>query len=89
VAKSFARIFYRNCINVGLPVVEVDTSSIEEGDVLEIDVEKGIVNNVTKGMTLDAKPLPPVMMKILSDGGLAAHIRKNGGFALEDTESSE
>ncbi|NLI74457.1 MAG: 3-isopropylmalate dehydratase small subunit [Euryarchaeota archaeon] len=89
IAKSFARIFYRNCINVGLPVVEVDTTNIEEGDELEVDVEKGIVINVTKGITLEAKPLPEVMMKILSDGGLAEHIKKNGDFALDDEESSE
>jgi len=75
VASSFARIFYRNCINVGLPVVEVDTSGIAEGDALEIDIEKGMVRNVTKGVTLEAKPLPPVMMKILTDGGLAEHIK--------------
>jgi 3-isopropylmalate/(R)-2-methylmalate dehydratase small subunit len=89
VAKSFARIFYRNCINVGLPVVEVDTSDIAEGDVLEIDIESGVVKNVTKGVTLQAQPLPPVMMKILADGGLAEHIKKNGGFALEDEEPSD
>ena len=89
VAKSFARIFYRNCINVGLPVVEVDTSNIAEGDVLEIDIKSGVVKNVTKGVVLEAKPLPPVMMKILADGGLAEHIKKNGGFALEDEEPSE
>ena len=83
VAKSFARIFYRNCINVGLPVVEVDTSQIAEGDVLEVDIAKGIVKNITKGITLEAKPLPPVMMKILSDGGLAEHLKKHNGFALE------
>lgn len=83
VARSFARIFYRNCINVGLPVVEVDTSGIEEGDVLEMDIAQGVVVNITKNMTLQAAPLPPVMRKILADGGLAEHIRKNGGFALE------
>ncbi len=70
-------------------MVEVDTSSIEEDDELEIDIEKGTVINVTKGVTLEAKPLPPVMMKILSDGGLAAHIRKHDGFALEDEEPSD
>jgi 3-isopropylmalate/(R)-2-methylmalate dehydratase small subunit len=84
VAKSFARIFYRNCINVGLPVIEVDTSGIEEGDVIEVDIAGGVVKNVTKGVTLEAKPLPPVMMKILSDGGLAEHLKKHGGFALEE-----
>jgi 3-isopropylmalate/(R)-2-methylmalate dehydratase small subunit len=83
VAKSFARIFYRNCINVGLPVVEVDTSQIAEGDVLEIDIVNGVVRNVTKKMTLEAKPLPPVMMTILNDGGLAEHLKKHGGFALK------
>lgn len=83
VAKSFARIFYRNCINVGLAVVEVDTSGISEGDALEVDIAKGMVKNVTKGTVLQAKPLPPVMMKILSDGGLAEHLKKYGNFCLE------
>ena len=50
VAKSFARIFYRNCINVGLPVIECDTSQIAEGDVLEVDIENGVVVNKTKGI---------------------------------------
>ena len=84
VAKSFARIFYRNCINVGLPVIEVDTSGIEEGDVLEVDIAAGLVKNVTRDVTLEAKPLPPVMMKILSDGGLAEHLKMHNGFALEE-----
>jgi 3-isopropylmalate/(R)-2-methylmalate dehydratase small subunit len=84
VARSFARIFYRNCINVGLPVVEVDTSGIEEGDELQVDIAAGVVKNITKGVTLEARPLPPVMMKILSDGGLAEHLKKHGGFALEE-----
>ena len=83
VAKSFARIFYRNCINVGLPVIEVDTSMIAEGDVLEVDIAHGVVRNVTKNMTLEAKPLPPVMMTILNDGGLAEHLKKHNGFALK------
>jgi len=86
VAKSFARIFYRNCINVGLPVVEVDTSQIEEGDVLEIDIAQGVVVNVTKNVTLQASPLPPVMMKILSDGGLAEHLKRHNGFALDESD---
>ena len=84
VARSFARIFYRNCINVGLPVVECDTSKISEGDVLLIDIEAGVVKNVTKNISIKAQPLPPVMMKILSDGGLAEHFKKYGGFALDE-----
>ena len=83
IAKSFARIFYRNCINVGLPVMECDTDDIDEGDELRIDLERGFVHNVTKDTRLKAIPLPPVMVKILNDGGLAEHFKKHGGFNLE------
>lgn len=84
LASSFARIFYRNAINTGLPVVEVDTSAVEDGDELEVDLATGTVTNLTKGTEITAKPLPSVMIKILNDGGLANHIKKNKGFALED-----
>ncbi len=83
VAKSFARIFYRNCINVGLPVVECDTSQISEGDQLEIDLQQGVVRNLTKKVTIKAAPLPAIMMQILNDGGLAEHLKKHGGFAID------
>ena len=83
LAKSFARIFYRNAINTGLPVVECDTDLIQEGDLLELDLEGGIVHNQTSGVDIPFAPLPPVMAKLLADGGLAAHFRKNGGFALD------
>ena len=83
IAKSFARIFYRNCINVGLPVIECDTDDIDEEDELRIDLERGFVHNVTKDTRLKAIPLPPVMVKILNDGGLAEHFKKHGGFNLE------
>ncbi|HHW13729.1 MAG TPA: 3-isopropylmalate dehydratase small subunit [Firmicutes bacterium] len=82
LAKSFARIFYRNAINTGLPVVECDTERIQTGDELLVDLAGGRVENLTRGEVLPVKPLPPVMLQILADGGLAAHIRKNGGFAL-------
>ncbi|MFA5313262.1 MAG: 3-isopropylmalate dehydratase small subunit [Methanomassiliicoccales archaeon] len=82
LANSFARIFFRNCINVGLPVIECDTSKIEEGDELFVDLEKGVVVNKTKGIEIKAVALPPVMVKILNDGGLAEHFKKNGGFNL-------
>lgn len=49
-----------------------------------MDIAAGVVKNITKGVTLEARPLPPVMMKILSDGGLAEHLKKHGGFALEE-----
>ena len=82
LAQSFARIFYRNAINTGLPVVICDTSLIESGDELLVDLEKGLLQNLTKGKEIPIKPLPSVMLKILSDGGLAAHFRKYGTFHL-------
>ncbi|MGE5507184.1 MAG: 3-isopropylmalate dehydratase small subunit [Chitinophagales bacterium] len=82
LAKSFARIFYRNAINTGLPVVECDTDQIAAGDELVVDLAAGRIENVTRGVVLPIKPLPEVMLKILADGGLAEHIKRNGGFAL-------
>lgn len=82
LAKSFARIFYRNAINTGLPVVECDTDQIDPGDKLFVDLAAGVINNRTKRITLPIKPLPEVMIKILNDGGLAAHFKKHGGFNL-------
>ena len=80
LAKSFARIFYRNCINTGLPVVECDTDLINAGDDLEVDLARGIIINKTSDIEIPIKPLPGVMIKILNDGGLAPHFRKYGGF---------
>lgn len=70
IAKSFARIFYRNAINVGLPVLIADTDSIDSGDELEVDLGKGLVVNRTKGIEIRVKPIPEVMLKILHEGGL-------------------
>ncbi len=83
LAKSFARIFYRNGINVGLPLLICDTDLIDEGDELEVDLSAGTINDVTKGIELTFTPLPDVMIKILQDGGLAAHIEKHGDFNLD------
>ena len=83
LAKSFARIFYRNGINVGLPLLICDTDLIDEGDELEVDLSAGTINDVTKGIELTFTPLPDVMIKILQDGGLAAHIEKYGDFNLD------
>ncbi len=82
VAKSFARIFYRNAINTGLPVVECDTDLIDEGDELDIDLEGGQISNLTKGTKIPFSPLPPVMATLLHDGGLAEHFKKYNGFNL-------
>lgn len=83
LAKSFARIFYRNAINVGLPPVQCDTDRIEEGDELEVDLEKGKVINRTKGIQLTFSPFPSIMRKILDDGGLLSHIQKYKDFQLK------
>lgn len=82
VASSFARIFYRNAINVGLPVIQCDTSDIETGDELEVDLSEGTVKNVTRGFILTFPPLPGIMRTILEDGGLVGHIQKHGDFAI-------
>jgi 3-isopropylmalate/(R)-2-methylmalate dehydratase small subunit len=83
LAKSFARIFYRNAINTGLPVVECDTGEIESGDELLVDLAGGVITNKTRGVAIPVKPLPAVMIKVLNDGGLAAHFRKYGGFNFD------
>lgn len=82
LAKSFARIFFRNAINTGLPVIECDTDKIEAGDKLSIDLAGGKLRNETKNIDLEIKPLPEIMIKILNDGGLAEHFRKYGGFNI-------
>lgn len=82
LAKSFARIFFRNSINIGLPVLVCDTDKIDEGDALNIDLRNGIIKDITKDIDLKFNPLPEVMIKILSDGGLVEHITRNKGFNL-------
>jgi 3-isopropylmalate/(R)-2-methylmalate dehydratase small subunit len=82
LAQSFARIFFRNAINVGLPVVMVDTTGIQEGDRIEVDLAAGVVRDVTKGFELTFPALPEVMRKILEDGGLVDHIKRHGTIAV-------
>jgi 3-isopropylmalate/(R)-2-methylmalate dehydratase small subunit len=84
LAKSFARIFYRNAINIGLLAIECDTDAINDADELELDIEKGVITNLTTGALIQIEPLPPVMIKLLQDGGLVEHIKKNGDFKLTD-----
>lgn len=83
LAKSFARIFYRNAINVGLPLLEIDTDKIDTSDELEVDLATGIIKDLTKKIEFKSPPLPAVMIKILNDGGLAGHIKKHGDFKLD------
>jgi 3-isopropylmalate/(R)-2-methylmalate dehydratase small subunit len=82
LAKSFARIFYRNCINIGLPVAEVDTDQIDEGDELDIDLGAGKIYDRTKGIELEFPPLPDIMQRILDEGGLATYIAKHGDLVV-------
>ena len=82
LAKSFARIFYRNAINIGLLLIECDTDKINAGDEIEVDVKQGVVKNLTQNTEIKITPLPVVMIKLLEDGGLIEHIKKNGDFKL-------
>lgn len=82
LAKSFARIFFRNAINTGLPVVRCNTDLIDAGDELEVDLGAGTVKNLTKGLDITGAPLPQVMITILNDGGLVEHYKKHQGFDL-------
>jgi len=82
LAKTFARIFYRNAINVGLPVLEVDTDKINEGDRLKIDLTTGIIENLTSEVRLASAPIPPFMLHIIEDGGIEEHIKKYGDFKI-------
>jgi 3-isopropylmalate/(R)-2-methylmalate dehydratase small subunit len=78
VAKSFARIFYRNCFNIGLPIFESAEApeKISAGDEIEIDADNGVIKNITKGEEYRAKPIPPFMQELISAGGLIEWTKK-------------
>jgi 3-isopropylmalate/(R)-2-methylmalate dehydratase small subunit len=82
LAKSVARIFFRNAINLGLPVLICDTDGINDGDELEVDLTKCTVYDKTNGKRLTFGRLPEVMLKILGEGGLLTYIQKHGDFKL-------
>lgn len=82
VAKSFARIFFRNAINVGLPVIQCNTDGIDAGDELELNLEEGTLKNVTKGFTLTFPSFPGIMRDILEEGGLVPYLKNHGDFKL-------
>lgn len=84
VAKSFARIFFRNAINVGLPVIEIDTDRVEEGDLLELDLEKGILKNLSQSLEFSFPPFTQIMRSILLNGGLVEYIRKFGDLEIAE-----
>jgi 3-isopropylmalate/(R)-2-methylmalate dehydratase small subunit len=82
LAKSVARIFFRNAINLGLPVLICDTDGINDGDELEVNLASGTVYDKTSGEKLTFSRLPKVMLDILDEGGLVPYIQKYGDFKL-------
>ena len=77
IAETFARIFFRNCINIGLPILECPEASkkIEAGDEVEIDFDNGTIHNITKNETYQAQPFPKFMQDIMAAGGLLNSIK--------------
>ena len=78
IAETFARIFFRNAINIGLPVIECKgiSAAVENGDKLTVDFEAGTVQNLSKGRSFQVTKLPPFILEILSDGGLIKNLRR-------------
>ncbi len=80
IAPSFARIFYRNAINIGLPILECpEAAEIGEGQELEVDLDSGKVRNLTTGASYAAAPFPPFMQELIAVGGLVNYVRKKVG----------
>ena len=80
IAKSFARIFYRNAFNVGLCLIECETNYIDDMDEIELDFEKNMIRNLSKGLNLGIKPIPEIMKKFLDKGGVIEYFKEYGGF---------
>ena len=82
IAKSVARIFFRNAINLGLPVLICDTDRIDEGDELQVDLAEGTVRDLTNGSVLTFGAIPEVMRNILDEGGIMPYLEKHGDIKL-------
>ncbi|MEM2994851.1 MAG: 3-isopropylmalate dehydratase small subunit [Candidatus Bathyarchaeia archaeon] len=84
VAESFARIFFRNAINSGLLALECNgiSTAVDEGDVIQINLTTGTIENTTKKVTLKFKPLPKLFLDIFNEGGLVPYVKKHGGIKL-------
>jgi len=82
LSPQFARIFFRNSFNIGLPLIETDTSKIDESDELKIDLDNGLVKNLTKGIDLKIKPLPEFMQDLLTEGGIVNYYKKYGELKI-------
>ena len=85
IAKSYARIFFRNAINLGLLCVIADTDSIEENDELKLDVESQVLNNKTKKQEIRVQ-IPGMMLRLYEEGGIINYLKKHGVAALADLE---
>jgi 3-isopropylmalate/(R)-2-methylmalate dehydratase small subunit len=83
IAKSFARIFYRNAFNIGLPLLVSNTDEINEGDILNVYLEKGKIEDETSGKILVFTQLSLFMKKLIEDGGIEEHVKKHGDFKVE------
>ena len=77
IAKNFARIFYRNAINIGMPILECPAASegIGDGDEVSVDFDTGVITNITKNETYQAEPFPPFIREMIAKGGLMASLR--------------
>ncbi|OGX14694.1 MAG: 3-isopropylmalate dehydratase [Omnitrophica WOR_2 bacterium RBG_13_41_10] len=82
VAKSFARIFYRNSFNIGLPLIEADTDKIKEGDSVRIDLDKGRMTDLSQGIELSSKPVTGFMQELLKAGGIVNYYKKYGELKI-------
>jgi 3-isopropylmalate/(R)-2-methylmalate dehydratase small subunit len=80
IAQSFARIFFRNALNIGLPILESleAVSSVRKGDLVEVDLDKGLITDLSAGKTFRAQPFPPFMRDLIAAGGLLAYAAKRG-----------
>ena len=83
IAKSFARIFYRNSINIGLPAIELkEADEINEGDILEIDTENGFIKNITQKKEYSFIPFPKFINEIVKAGGIDEYVKKHNGYGV-------
>ena len=80
LSPSFARIFYRNAVNVGVLPIICETEGFQDGDAIRIDLAEGQVTNLTQNLVHPFSPLPPIMREILEDGGLVPHVLERGGL---------
>ena len=82
IARSFARIFYRNAFNMGLPIFESveAVDGTKEGDQIEVDADNGVIRNLTSNKTFKATPVPPFMQELITAGGLMAYTKKKAGL---------